>query len=442
MPLFDFSSKEVPISEVRNLNIDAISRWYFQGIPIDGLQRLLFYQPHHIVGYTAGLLGLLALAVRTRPVDAAAFAVSGVCLGLSIAISSFAGLMVTVAAMLYELAGVIRTRDIKRGLIHAIAAAIPLAASVAMVYGLGYVDRSGAVVELVVNRVAVHQFWWVTLLSMGPVIIVTALAIPVLLSERRGLSVLGSLALTSVFFYFFVNVRDHQDVYVGWRVGHFLFMAAAVVVGVLLERLSTSTSAAQPVQWAVVVVALLAGLPTTVIDIYNTQDITNHNQAPGFHWTLMLRPDELQAFDWIAQNTQARCVVPGRSDGARFGDVGVPAGIRGAPHGDWPADLDGAARQVSAGLGSDPQHVRGVAAGGLRARRPRARELCVDRSTGARRASRRRGAVQFNSEPDAIGLQERHHFDLRSALNKIQPQIETRARAASSDPRALAFSAS
>jgi hypothetical protein len=301
--LFDFSSKEVPISEVRNLNIDAISRWYFQGIPIDGLQRLLFYQPHHIVGYTAGLLGLLALAVRTRPVDAAAFAVSGVCLGLSIAISSFAGLMVTVAAMLYELAGVLRTRDIKRGFIHALAAAIPLAASVAMVYGLGYVDRSGAVVELVVNRVAVHQFWWVTFLSMGPVILVTALAVPALMSERRGLSILGALAVTSVFFYFFVNVRDHQDVYVGWRVGHFLFMAAAVVVAVLLERLSASTSATQPVQWAVLVVAFLAGLPTTAIDIYNTQDITNHNQAPGFRWTLLLRPDELEAFDWIAKNT-------------------------------------------------------------------------------------------------------------------------------------------
>jgi len=302
--LFDFSSKDVPISEVRNLNIDAISRWYFQGIPIDGLQRLLFYQPHHIVGYTIGLIGLLSLAIRTRPVDAAAFAIGGVCLGLAIAISSFAGLMVTVGAMLYELGGVVRTRDIRRGFIHAIAAAIPLAASVALVYGLGYVDRSGAVVELTVNRVAVHRVAWVTLLSCGPILIVAAMAIPLLRAERRGLSVLGALAVTSLFFYFFVNVRDHQDVYVGWRVGHFLFMAAAVVVGALLERIAASTSAMQPVQWALLSVAFLAGLPTTIIDIYNTQDITNHNQAPGFRWTLMLRPDELQAFDWIEKNTR------------------------------------------------------------------------------------------------------------------------------------------
>ena len=300
--LFDFSSKNVPISAVKNLNIDAISRWYFQGIPIDGLQRLLFYQPHHIVGYTIGLIGLLALAVRTRPVDAAAFAVSGVCLGLSIAMSSFAGVMVTAAAMVYEMAGVIRARDLRRGFIHAMAAAIPLAIAVGIVYGLRYVDRSGAVVELTVNRMAVHRFLWVTLLSCGPVLIIAALAIPALVSERRGLAVLGALAATSMFFYFFVNVRDHQDVYVGWRVGHFMFMAAAVVTGVLLERIAASSAATQPLQLAIVIMAFAAGLPTTIIDIYNTQDISEHGEPP--YWTMMLRPDELQAFDWIKHNTR------------------------------------------------------------------------------------------------------------------------------------------
>ena len=301
--LFDLSARSLPMAEVRNLNIDAISRWYFQGIPIDGLQRLLFYQPHHIVGYTIGLMGLLALAVRVRPVDAAAFVVSGVCLGLSIAISSFAGLMVTAAAMLFELAGVIRTRDVRRGFVHAIAAAIPLAASVGIVFWLGYVDRSGAVVEFVVNPVATHRFWWTTFLSCGPIIVATAIAAPFLLSERRGLSVLGALAITCAIFYFFINVRDHQDVYVGWRVGHFLFMAAAVVIGVLIERLAASTSAFQPLQWAALALAFLIGLPTTIIDLYNTQDITNHNEAPGFRWTLVLRPDERQAFHWIQHNT-------------------------------------------------------------------------------------------------------------------------------------------
>jgi hypothetical protein len=301
--LFDLSSKNAPLAAIRNLNIDAISRWNFGGIPIDGLQRVLFYQPHHIVGYVIGLIGLLALAVRQRATDGAAFAVSGICLGLSIAISSFAGLMVTAAAILFELIGVLRSFDIKRGLIHAVSAGIPLGVAVGVVFALGYVDRSGSVVELTVNRTAVHRFFWVTFLSCGPILIAAALAIPAMLSGKRGLAVLGALAVTSMFFYFFVNVRDHQDVYVGWRVGHFMFMAAAVVIAVLVEWIATSASSSQPLLIAALLIAFAAGLPTTIIDIYNTQDISEHGNAPYF--TLMLRPDELQAFDWIKRNTRA-----------------------------------------------------------------------------------------------------------------------------------------
>jgi hypothetical protein len=209
--------------------------------------------------------------------------------------------MVTCAAILYELVGVARSMDWRRGIKHAIAGAIPLLASVGIVFWLGYVDRSGSVVEFTVNRVAVHRFWWTTFLSMGPILIVTALAVPALIAERRGLAVLGALAVTSLVFYFFINVRDHQDVYVGWRVGHFMFMSAAVVIGVLLERIQARPSTWQPLQLGVVIVALLAGLPTTMIDVYNTQDISEHGEAP--YWTLVLRPDELQAFDWIKHNT-------------------------------------------------------------------------------------------------------------------------------------------
>ena len=302
--LFDFSSRDVPISAVKNLNIDALSRWYFQGMPIDGLQRVLFYQPHHIVGYTIGLLGLIVLAVRTRAVDTAAFAVGGLCLALSIAISSFAGLMVTVAAILYEAISLLRAFDLRRGLTHAAAAGIPLGLSVALVYGLGYVDRSGPVVEFIVNPIAVHRFIGMTLLSCGPVLLVAAIAVPALLSERRGVSIFGALVVTSLAFYFFVNVRDHGNVYTGWRVGHFVFMSMAVVTGVFLEHLVKSTSAGQPLQLAAFVIAVLAGLPTTIIDVYNTQDITNFTEAPAGKMTLLLRPDERQVFDWIEHNTK------------------------------------------------------------------------------------------------------------------------------------------
>jgi hypothetical protein len=306
--LWDFARNGSPLAAVKTLNIDAVSRWYFQGIPIDGLQRVLFYQPHHAVGYVIGMMGLLAIALRTRARDAVAFAIAGTCLGLSVAISSFAGLMITAGAALYEGASVLRGFDARRAIVHALAAAIPLGIATGLVLALRYVDNSGAVVEFAVNRMALHNFWWVTFLSFGPVLIVGVAAIIVTRREPGHLGVFGALAVASVVFYFFINVRDHQDVYVGWRVGHFLFMSAAVVIGVLFNTLPALGPATRRALGTLAALAFVAGLPTSVIDIYNTQDITNHGEMPAGHWTLRLHPDDLQIFDWIKHNTDPKAI--------------------------------------------------------------------------------------------------------------------------------------
>jgi hypothetical protein len=307
--LADFARNDASMREVRNLNIDAISRWWFQGIPIDGLQRLLFYQPHHAVGYGIGLIGLLVIARRTRARDAGAFFIAGACLGLSVAISSFAGVMLTAAAAIHEAIAVIRAADVRRAISHAIAAAIPLAAGTALTFALKYVDSSGAVIALELNRLATRGFWWVTLLSFGPVLLLSLAAVPAILRERRGLGMFGALTASCVIFYFFINVRDHQDVYVGWRVGHFLFMAATVVLGILFERVQAAPPRLRALGWGAIAIIGLMGVPTTVIDVYNTQDITNFNEAPAGPWTLRLTPDDLQLIDWLKHNTEPTAIV-------------------------------------------------------------------------------------------------------------------------------------
>ena len=84
--------------------------------------------------------------------------------------------------------------------------------------------------------------------------------------------------LVSVLFYFFVDVRDHQYVYVGWRAGHFLFVAMAVLTGYALQELwrAGGSPSASSRRVAAAIVAMLA-LPTFAIDFYNTQDVTNYN---------------------------------------------------------------------------------------------------------------------------------------------------------------------
>lgn len=306
---WDFFSHGAPLAAVKSLNIDAVSRWYFQGIPIDGLQRVLFYQPHHAIGYVIGMIGLLAIALRTRAQDAVAFAVAGVCLGLSVAISSFAGLMVTTGAALYETVSLLKAFSIRRALTHAIAAGVPLGLAVGLVFALRYVDNSGSVIELAVNRLALHRFWWVTFLSCGPVLILGVIAVAVNWRRPHHIGILGALIAASTFFYFFVNVRDHQDVYVGWRVGHFLFISAAAFIGVFFDELDRLGRGVRRVLIALSAIVFLGGIPTAAIDIYNTQDITNHSEMPAGHWTYRLHPDDLQVFDWIKRNTDPRAIV-------------------------------------------------------------------------------------------------------------------------------------
>jgi len=54
---------------------------------------------------------------------------------------------------------------------------------------------------------------------------------------------------------------------------------------------------------AIVTVVVLAGLPTVIIDLYNTQDVWNRRMGPGFRWTVVLTPPELEALAWLRHST-------------------------------------------------------------------------------------------------------------------------------------------
>jgi hypothetical protein len=307
--LIDYWRHNAPLSLVRYLNIDAISRWYLQGMPIDGLQRVLFYQPHHALGYGLGLLGLLAIATRRNRFDPTAMAVGGVLIGLSVVVSSFAGIMLMAAAALWEACSVLRWRDWWRGVVHAAAAALPLVLAAALVTALQYVDHGGSIVSVAPNRLAFHRVWLVTALSFGPIIPISVVAGWLLWRHRDHRAwVFAALWVMLAFFYFFVDVRDHQDVYVGWRVGHLWFIASVALSALVFAWLATLGFKARLAWGAALGISIAAAVPTTAIDVYNTQDIYNWGQGPGFDWTLILTPEEQELFDWIKKNTPPSAV--------------------------------------------------------------------------------------------------------------------------------------
>jgi hypothetical protein len=274
------------------------------------MQRLLMYQPHHQVGYAMGMLALVAVARRTRRFDPAALAVVGLLLGLATLLSSFSGMMFTSAVAFFEGVSVVKHLDWRRAAAHALAGAAPLAAAAGAVLLFQYVDPAGNVLLFRLNPMATHNFALGTFLSMGPVLIVGGAGAVIALRRRRGdLLCLGALTMTCVVFYFFIDVKDHQDVYAGWRVGHLLFMGSTVIFALCFEWMSDLAAAHRRALVGLVAAVLLGAVPTTAIDLYNTQDITNRGDGPSFKWTMVMTPEDLQLFAWLKANTAPDAIV-------------------------------------------------------------------------------------------------------------------------------------
>jgi hypothetical protein len=309
--LFRVTAKGASIGFVRYLNIDAAVRWEFDGMPIDGLQRLLLYQPHHAAGYALGFSGVLVGTKRREARDGRALAAAGVLLGASFLTSTFGALMLATALAVYELVGCLRHRDLRRLLLHALAAAGPLVAAVTVALRLGYTDLTGGpLVTIGKSPAAFVRPIEAIFLSFGPMLLAAAAGAWVAVRRRLGaLLPVGAVVVTAFAYYFFVDVRDHQNVYVGWRSGHLLFVAFAALAAVAIDRLRALSPARRSLGAVALGGLALAAAPTTVIDLYNTQDISNRAQGPGFPWTLVLTPHEQEVLGWLRRHTPADAIV-------------------------------------------------------------------------------------------------------------------------------------
>jgi hypothetical protein len=322
-----FWHEGVRLSAVTDLNIDAVTRWFYQSLPIDGLQRLLWYQPHHSTGYALGLSALMVLFQCRGRLTPQILAFCGCLLGATLLFSTFAAIMLTMMVAVTAAILLAVERRWVALVLGAVAGAIPLALAVMVARSLRYVDLSGpSLVRVLVNPMAVRNVWISLLLSFGPMLILGVAGGVLVVRRRRAAPFLGigAIILVSFVFYFFVDVRDHQYVYVGWRAGHFLFIAFAVLVAYALQELWRVGGRTRAVTVAATAVLALLALPTFAIDFYNTQDITNKNPADPYSWTLVLTHDEVAALAWIRGSTPPDAVVqfePHAREGRRWADV-------------------------------------------------------------------------------------------------------------------------
>ena len=294
---------------LRTINIDAVTRWFYQGMPVDGLQRLLLYQPHHLTGYALALLALwlVGLAEDVTAISIALWA--GILLGLAFLFSTFTAIIVGVAVGALYALRLVQQRALKSIVQCAILGAAPVVLAIGISAALGYTDpQEGMLLRFGLNPVAVRRWPLMFLLSFGPLLLA---GVAGLLRWRWALgegAAAAMLALAAVAFYFTADVPDMGGVWVGWRSGHLLLIAFAAIAAAALGAV-WRRRVLRPVIILVTVLAIVPAVPTVAIDVFNAQDISNPHQGPGFPWTLVLSPDERQALDWLRGSTSPDAIV-------------------------------------------------------------------------------------------------------------------------------------
>ncbi len=298
-------------ARLNDINVDAVTRWFYNGMPVDGLQRMLLYQPHHLAGYALGLSALVLVARTSDPARGPVALAAGVFLALSLLFSSFEAIMIAVAVALVYAARLLWPLRVKAILVCAMLGALPVAAALLASSAMSYVDpAAGTLVVAGRNATAFVRWPYLLLLSFGPLLILGASGFVVAgFSKPRETLPLAALAVVALGFYFLTDVPNMQHVWVGWRAGHLLFIALTASTALLFTMIAGAHRSVRIIVWCTVSLLSLAALPTVAIDVFNAQDITNIREAPGFPWTLTLSAAEVEALDWLKGHTPLDAVV-------------------------------------------------------------------------------------------------------------------------------------
>ena len=215
---WDLWSRGRPLAALRDINVDAITAWWYNGLRIDGVHRTMFYTPQHGLSCSLGLLGLLASASLGVRAPTGAIVASGVLLGLATTLNPFLGAVFSVIYGLAVLADGAFTRAPLRAIVSHWPAAIPPA--LAVTWGVANAMGEGAGQALTVGWAgfARNAPLLTLLLGLGPVLLP---ALAGFIPDRRLPSQPARVALLglaiALFLFYFVVLSERS--WVGFRAG-------------------------------------------------------------------------------------------------------------------------------------------------------------------------------------------------------------------------------
>ena len=307
--LYDAMARGRGLDSLRQLNIDAITAWVFQSLTVDGLPRSLWYTPQHAMACALGLVAIM-VAAGARPDRAwRAALLAGVSLGCALAASPFLG---GAFSLIYGATVLVRPhggwRQAVRALVAHAAAAVPVVAALGWcAYNLTF-EGAGAAVAIGYSGPITKAPLVMPALALGPLLCAAAAGL-ILGRSRAGSTPAPALAGSGIGFIllYLVTMPGADIVWIGWRAGQILLLTLTPLAA--LGFAWAASARLRPAAWAAAAALFALGLPTTIIDAYNAQDIWNRRMGAGFRWTVVVSPDQRRAFDWIRQHTPPGAIV-------------------------------------------------------------------------------------------------------------------------------------
>jgi hypothetical protein len=303
---WDLWSRGRPLAALRDINVDAITAWWYNGLRIDGVHRTMFYTPQHGLSCALGLLGLVANASLGARAPTGAIVVSGVLLGLATTLNPFLGAAFSGIYGLAVLADAAFTRAPVRAVVSHWPAAVPPALAVG--WGILNAMGEGAGQALTIGWAGFARNAPVAtlLLGLGPVLLP---ALAGFLPDRRLPGQPARVALLGLaiglFLFYFVVLSERS--WVGFRAGQIMLAMLTLPLARFFARLLASRL--RVLAAVVTTLILIVGAPTAVIDTQNAADIGNGRMGPGFPWTLSVSPAQQDALRWVRANTRPEAVV-------------------------------------------------------------------------------------------------------------------------------------
>jgi hypothetical protein len=297
-------SRGVPLAELRNWNIDAVTAWPpFAGHRIDGLQRCLWYVPQHSMAYALGIIALVAAGSGPSS-SLVPIALSGIALGCSVAFNPLVG---GIFAAAYGMAIAVQAWRQPVVVVRHALAAMPVLLAIGWCVSNQMVEGAGGFLQFGFLGASRHQPIVTLLLSLGPILAAGAAGLllsgPSPLGPAMPFAILSAIAL---FLMYFVRLSVDQA-WMAFRAGQMMIVGLAALAARFVAK--NADPARRPIAAVIVLLALVSGAPTTIIDEYNAQDTTNLAMGPGFPWTIVVTPQQQQAYAWIRQNTPPNAVV-------------------------------------------------------------------------------------------------------------------------------------